>query len=62
MFRDCNCLEDVKARFREYAKKLHPDNGGDVQAFQRMKAEYEQAFNRWKNTHNIMYMKYNSTI
>ena len=51
MFRDCKCIEDVKKLFRELAKKLHPDNGGDVKAFQKMKLEYEQAFNRFKNIH-----------
>lgn len=51
MFKNCTCIEDVKRTFRELAKKLHPDNGGDVAQFQKMKIEYEKAFNRFKNIH-----------
>ena len=51
MFKDCKCLEDVKKRFRELAKKLHPDNGGSAEAFKAMKQEYEAAYNRYRNTH-----------
>ena len=50
-FEGCKTIEDVKKAFKEYARKLHPDNGGDAEAFKTMMQEYEIAFNRCKNTH-----------
>lgn len=34
--------DDVKARWRELAKSLHPDRGGDPAAFVRMQAVYQR--------------------
>ena len=28
-FKDCNSLDQVKARYKELAMKWHPDRGGD---------------------------------
>lgn len=50
-FRDCHTIEDVKKTYRELAKKLHPDCGGDAEAFKAMQAEYNTAFERYKNIH-----------
>ena len=50
-FNDCHCIEDVKATFKDLAKKLHPDNGGDAEAFKAMMNEYTKAFNIFKNVH-----------
>ena len=50
-FRECRTIEDVKRVYRELAKKLHPDCGGDAEAFKSMQAEYTEAFNRLKNIH-----------
>lgn len=50
-FVNCKTLEEVKHLFKELAKKLHPDCGGDAEEFKAMKAEYEKAFERCKNTH-----------
>ena len=50
-FSKCNCIEDVKARFKELVKQLHPDNGGNAEMFKDMMAEYNIAFNRYKNIH-----------
>jgi hypothetical protein len=36
-------LEQVKARYRELAAKLHPDTGGSHHAMQRLNAAWEQA-------------------
>lgn len=51
-FRDCKTIEDVKATFKDCAKRLHPDCGGDAEEFKRMMNEYESAFNRFKNIHS----------
>lgn len=50
-FKDCKTIEDVKRVYRELAKKLHPDCGGNAEAFKAMSAEYTEAFNRCKNIH-----------
>lgn len=50
-FKDCTTIEDVKRVFKELAKKLHPDNGGDAEEFKAMMAEYTKAFNCYKNIH-----------
>ena len=50
-FNKCRTIEDVKETFRDLAKKLHPDNGGDAEQFKRMMQEYTAAFKRLKNVH-----------
>ena len=50
-FSNCATSEQVKIRFKELAKKLHPDCGGDAQEFKAMMQEYKIAFDRYKNIH-----------
>ena len=50
-FKNCKTIEDVKKTFKELAKKLHPDNGGNAESFKSMMSEYKEAFNRYKNVH-----------
>jgi len=50
-FKDCKTAEDVKTRFKELAKKLHPDCGGNAEEFKKMIQEYETAFEKLKNIH-----------
>lgn len=50
-FDNCNTAEDVKKRYKELAKQLHPDCGGDAEEFKRMSAEFAEAFERVKNRH-----------
>lgn len=50
-FTECKTIEDVKRMFKEFAKNLHPDNGGDAEEFKVMMQEYEKAFNIYKNIH-----------
>jgi hypothetical protein len=42
-FKDCKTIDEVKARYKELAKKFHPDLGGDTVTMQAINAEYEQA-------------------
>lgn len=53
-FRDCQTIEDVKQEYKRLAKQLHPDCGGDAEEFKRMQADYQTAFNRYKNYHRNM--------
>ena len=53
-FRDCHSVEDVKKTYRALCFKYHPDVNDAPDAEQKMKeinAEYEIAFNRFKNVH-----------
>lgn len=50
-FNNCFTAEDVKTTFKDLAKKLHPDNGGNAEAFKNMMAEYTEAWKRYKNIH-----------
>jgi curved DNA-binding protein CbpA len=45
-FADCRTIEDVKNRYRELAKKHHPDLGGDTATMQMLNAEYTDAMRR----------------
>lgn len=38
---DSPTAEEVKAAFREKAKKMHPDQGGDPEEFQKLKQAYD---------------------
>ena len=37
------CDKDVVSAYREAAKRLHPDRGGDKESFQRLQSAYSQA-------------------
>lgn len=47
-FSNARNLEDVKRLFKQYARELHPDNGGDAEEFKNMMSDYRAAFNRAK--------------
>jgi hypothetical protein len=39
-FKDCQTLEEVKAQYKQLAKKYHPDLGGDTATMQEVNKEY----------------------
>ncbi len=45
-FTDCRTIEEVKNRYRDLAKKYHPDLGGDTATMQFINAEYTEAMRR----------------
>lgn len=47
-FNDCSTEEQAKARFRELAKKFHPDCGGTNEKMIELQKQYE-AFNSFSN-------------
>lgn len=49
-FAECETIEDVKKLYKKLASKAHPDNGGSAEEFIEIGAQYEEAFNRLKNT------------
>lgn len=65
-FENVTTAEELKRRFHELAKALHPDCGGDPEAFKEMKAQFDKLShsNIW-NTHKTAegktYTKENST-
>ena len=52
-FKDCKTIDDVKKAYRRLCKEYHPDlNGGSTtEIMQEINAEYETAFNKFKNIH-----------
>lgn len=50
-FTDCKTAEELKKAYRTWAKKLHPDLGGNAEEFKVMQAEYERMWERLKNVH-----------
>ena len=50
-FEGCNTNETIKARFKELAKALHPDNGGDAEQFKEMMQQFKQAERYGWNTY-----------
>lgn len=50
-FKDCKTAEELKKAYRTWAKKLHPDLGGNAEEFKVMQNEYEKLWERLKNIH-----------
>ena len=53
-FEECRTIEDVKQMYKKLARDLHPDcNPGrdTTREFQEMGRQYEEAYNRLRNTH-----------
>lgn len=46
-------FEDLKAKYREWALKLHPDMGGTNAEMQVLNNEYDQLFPIWKNRSEV---------
>jgi len=42
-FKDCQTIDEVKAMYKQLAKKYHPDMGGDTQIMQAINSEYAYA-------------------
>lgn len=53
-FTNCKTQSDLKKRYRELCKKLHPDNGGNAAEFVEMQKEFEEAANgnAWRTFEN----------
>jgi hypothetical protein len=41
-FDECNTMEELKAKYKELAKKYHPDLGGDVEIMKIINVQYSQ--------------------
>ena len=50
-FKECKTAEECKKAYKTFAKKLHPDNGGDVTKFQAMQQEFSAVWEKLKNIH-----------
>lgn len=50
-FKNCKNIEDLKEKYRDLCKQLHPDNGGDTRAFQDMRNEFSDLCKTLKNVH-----------
>jgi curved DNA-binding protein CbpA len=56
-FTDCRTIEEVKNRYRDLAKKYHPDLGGDTVTMQFINAEYTEAMRRATPTEENEYRR-----
>lgn len=52
-FDNCYTPEELKLRYRDMVKLLHPDKGGNKAQFQDMQNEYEQAKQRVNSQRSI---------
>ena len=50
-FTECRTAEELKKSYKEWAKRLHPDNGGNTEEFQRMQVEFSDMWDRLKDIH-----------
>jgi curved DNA-binding protein CbpA len=45
-------LDSLKQKYKELAKKLHPDLGGNAEEFKAMRAEFEEVFYKFNGEDN----------
>lgn len=50
-FTECRTAEELKKAYKEAAKKLHPDCGGDEEEFKKMQTEFTAMWEKLKNIH-----------
>lgn len=50
-FAKATTAEEVKAIYKKFALKYHPDRGGDVEIMKEVNALYDEYFERLKNVH-----------
>jgi len=50
-FNKCKTAEELKKEYKEMAKKLHPDNGGNTSEFQEMQADFSSMWEQLKDIH-----------
>lgn len=50
-FSECKTAEELKKAYRNAAKRLHPDAGGDAELFKAMQNEFAAAWEKLKNVH-----------
>ena len=50
-FKNCDCIEEVKAQYRKLAMAHHPDKGGAECDMKEINLEYEELFKCLKDTH-----------
>lgn len=68
-FKDCECQETAKDRYRSLAKKLHPDMGGSADEMAELTRQYEE-FKKYgpskqsyyENTYKEAFKKYNDAF
>jgi hypothetical protein len=51
-FKNVESLEDLKNQFKAFARKNHPDAGGDPEVMKAINGEYDQLFPIWKHKYN----------
>ena len=52
-FKNVKTIEELKAQYKELAKKYHPDLGGDAEAMKVINNEYDILFNELKDIKTV---------
>lgn len=61
-FKDCQTIDELKARYKQLAKEHHPDRGGNLQNMQEINFEYDVLIARFLKGEDLTEEEYQDSI